>query len=73
MAEETGTWRAIGAVSGLNQPFILDMIVKDDLVDVSIDNRHTLIARNQAKINGDRMFLFVNYGEVIFEDVTVRP
>jgi hypothetical protein len=73
MAKEPGNWRAVGGVSGLDQPFLLDLIVKDDLVDACIDSRRTLITRNRAKLTGDRLFFFVNQGEVAFEEIRVRP
>ena len=74
MAEEAGHWMAITGVTEMNnQPFTLDVIVKDDLVDASIDNRRTIITRNQTKLSGDRLFFFVNHGEVEFEKIQVRP
>jgi hypothetical protein len=73
MAKEPGNWMAIGGVPGIGQPFTLDLIVKDDLVDACIDNRRTIITRNCAKLTGDRLFFFVNQGEVTFEEIQVRP
>jgi hypothetical protein len=58
-------------VSGLDKEFTIDLIVKDDLVDVCVANNRTLIHRQDA--NGDRLFLFVRKGEVTFDDIRVRP
>jgi len=72
MAKEAGNWRAIGGVTGLTELFMLDVIVKDDLVDACIGDRRTLITRNRSRLTGDRLFFFVNQGEVVFEDIRVR-
>lgn len=68
-----GTDFGVGGVSGLNRPFRLDIIVKNDFVDACIDNRRTIISRRPDRPQGDRIFLFVENGDVLFEDVTVRP
>jgi beta-fructofuranosidase len=73
MAKVPGNWMAIGGVTGLDKPFTLDLIVKDDLVDACIDNRRTIITRNRSKLSGDRLFFFVDHGEVTFEKIQVRP
>jgi hypothetical protein len=62
---------ALDKVPGLDQAFTIDLIVKDDLVDVCVGNRRTLINRHSA--NGDRLLLFVRNGEVTFDDIKVRP
>ena len=61
----------IGNLTGLDRPFILDLIAKDDLVDACIDGRRTILKRQAAQ--GDRLFLFANQGEVSFEEISVRP
>ena len=73
MADKSGNWMAIGGVTGIDKPFTLDVIVKDDLVDACIDNRRTIITRNRTKLSGDRLFFFVDHGEVTFEKIQVRP
>jgi sucrose-6-phosphate hydrolase SacC (GH32 family) len=59
-------------VEGLDKPFKLDAIVKNDLIDICIDNRRTLISRI-PKFNGNRLFLFAQNASVSFEDIEVRP
>jgi hypothetical protein len=61
----------IDNLTGLDRPFVLDLIVKDDLVDACIDGRRTIFKRQPAQ--GDRLFLFANQGDVVFEDISVRP
>jgi len=66
-------WMAIDGVTGLERSFTLDLIVKDDLVDACIDGRRTLITRDRAGLSGDRLFFFVEHGDVTFGDIQVRP
>jgi hypothetical protein len=65
------TSRAISHVKGLDGPFTVNAVVKDDIVDVCIDNRRTIIQRHKG--NGDRLFFFAQDAEVTFESVAVRP
>lgn len=68
-----GTDFGISGVSGLSQAFHLDIIIKNDFVDACIDGRRTIISRRRDRPQGDRLFFFANGGEVLFEDVAVRP
>jgi len=63
---------AIEFVEGLDHPFNLDVIVKDDIIDVCIDQRRTIITRRK-KLYGDRLFFFVQNGSVTFDAIEVRP
>jgi hypothetical protein len=63
--------RAIRHVAGLDRPFTVDIIVKDDIIDACLDHRRTIIHRHQG--DGDRIFLFGQDAEVVFESVEVRP
>jgi beta-fructofuranosidase len=58
-------------LAGLDRAFVLDVIVKDDLVDACIDNRRTML--QQQLTQGDRLFFFANQGDVDFEDISIRP
>jgi hypothetical protein len=73
MAGESGSWTGISSVTDINRSFTLDIIVKDDLVDACIDNRRTIITRNRTRLDGDRLFLFVSHGAVVYEDIQVCP
>ena len=59
-------------VAGLDQPFWLDIIVKDRILDVCMDNRRTFIARRND-LGGKRLFFFAERGEVFFEQIEIRP
>jgi len=48
-------------------------IVKNDFVDVCIDNRRTIINRFSDTLEGDRLFLFARNGDVTFGDIQIRP
>jgi hypothetical protein len=62
---------ALYNVDGLTRPFEIELIVKDDILDLSIDGRRTLIIR--AGLSGDRLFLFAHNGGVTFENLHVQP
>jgi hypothetical protein len=63
----------IAGVDGLNEPFTVDMIVRDDFVDTCIDQRRTIITKRTDRPGGDRIFFFVDRGDVSFEDIVIRP
>ena len=48
---------AIYDVEGLDRPFSLDIIVKDDILDVCVDGRRTLVNR-AALLDGDEIVFF---------------
>ena len=60
------------SVEGLDQPFALDVILADDIIDVCIDNRRCLVNRC-PELRGDRLFLFCQNGDVNFDLVKIRP
>ena len=64
---------AMYGVEGLDRPFEIEVVVKDDLLDVCIAGRHTLIARAKPSFTGDRLFLFAQNGGVIFDNLVVEP
>jgi hypothetical protein len=57
-------------VSDLGKPFELDIIMAGSIIDVCIDGRRTLADR-VYDLDGDRLFLFCENGQVCFENVTV--
>ena len=63
---------AILDVEELDRPFTLDIFLKDDIVDVCIDDRRTIVSRCWNP-NGDRLFLFAQNGDMIFGSIQVRP
>jgi hypothetical protein len=64
---------AIENVENLDRPFRLDVIVKDDIIDVCIDQRRTMITRRDPQPDGDRLFLFAREADVTFDEIVVRP
>jgi beta-fructofuranosidase len=62
----------LDCVAGLDRPFRLEIIVKDDLIDVCIDQRRCLINR-LPELKGDRLFLFCENGTVAFQQMVIRP
>ena len=74
--ESTGPWNTspdftMGGVPGLGRAFTLDIIATGTIIDACIDGRRTIIARRRER--GDRLFFFVDGGDVTFEDIKVRP
>jgi len=59
-------------VEGLDRPFALDVVHKDDVVDVCIDNRRTIVSRYWDP-RGDRLFFFAQDADVTFDSVEIRP
>ena len=58
-------------VEGLDRPIGVEIVTRDDVVDVCIDNRRTLICR-LPRSNGDRFFFFVQNGRTEFNDIEMR-
>ncbi len=69
MGGDTG---AMPPMEGLNEPFILDIITQDRILDVCIGDRRTFIAR-RADPGSNRLFFFAQGGEVVFEQIDIRP
>jgi hypothetical protein len=62
--------RAVAAhVDGLDRSFTIEGVAKDDLLDICIDDRRTLIGR----IAADGRWTFFAEGEAAFEGLEVRP
>ncbi len=71
VSRESGGWHGIDYPLARDGVLDVEAIVKDDLVDICIDQRRTLITRNT--IRGNRLFLFTTEGEVTFDTLEVRP
>jgi hypothetical protein len=63
---------AIEPLTGLDAPFTLDIVVKDDLIDVCVDERICLINRCPEQ-QGQWLTFFCHTGSVSFDAVTVQP
>jgi hypothetical protein len=62
----------LAPVAGLDRPFTLDVVLRDDVIDVCVDGRQCLINRLPA-LEGGRLFLFCENGAVVFDALSVRP
>ncbi len=62
--------QSMSHVERLDEPFTLEIVVKDDVIDVCVDGRRCLVDRGY-ELKGDRLFLFCENGEVTFEDIEV--
>lgn len=62
---------AIYGVMGLDRPFGLEVIVWDDIIDMCVDQRRTLINR-MPELHGERLFVGCQDGQVTFETITIR-
>jgi len=57
-------------VNGLDRPFALEVVLRNDIIDVCIDDRRTLIDRC-PEWRGDRMLFYGQDSDVAFEVVEV--
>jgi hypothetical protein len=53
-------------VDGLDHPFDLDVVLQDDIIDVCIDERRTLIDRCPER-RGEQLFMYAQDSDVAFE------
>jgi beta-fructofuranosidase len=63
---------ALGPVEGLDAPFVLEVILKDGLIDVCLNDQHCLINRCPEQRGGGLTF-FCHTGSITFEHLTIRP
>lgn len=62
---------SIDAVSGLDRPFAFRVVVKADIVDVSVDGRRTLVAR-VARGDSNCVAFFAHGGSAEFSGISAR-
>lgn len=62
---------SIQAVEGLNKKITVVVIMKDDIIDVSINNKRCIVNRLIEK-KGSKLWLFAKHGNVTFSDIIVR-
>jgi hypothetical protein len=62
----------IEAVDGLNRPLLLDVVMKDGIIDVNIDNRRTILNRTYEE-KGSFLWFYAKHGKVIFSSITIAP
>lgn len=62
----------IKAVDGLDKTIRIDMILKDDIIDIEIDKRRCIVNRTVEQ-KGDMMWFYAKHGQVKFKSITVQP
>jgi len=62
----------IRAVKGLDKNIKVDIIVKDDIIDVSIDNKRCIINRTPEQ-KGTFLWFYAKHGTAKFKNVTISP
>lgn len=62
----------IEAVSGLDKAIRVDIVMKDDIIDVCVDNRRCIVNRLPEK-KGSYVWLYAKQGKVTFRNVRISP
>jgi hypothetical protein len=70
-AAATLNQQRITALEGLDRPFDLEIVMKDDIIDVCIDNRRTLVDRCPQR-REEMMLLYGQDGQVDFQIAEVE-
>ncbi len=63
---------SIKAVSGLNNSIKVDMILKDNIIDVCVDTRRCIVNRTPEQ-KGSFLWLYAKHGKVTFKSIRVYP
>lgn len=63
---------SIYAVDGLNNNIKIDIIMKDDIIDVCIDNRRCIVNRLPEQ-KGSMLWIYAKHGYVKFRSIIVSP
>ncbi len=62
----------IQGVDGLGKPIIIDLVMKDGILDADIDHRRTIVNRTYER-NGSVVWLYVKHGTIRVKNITVKP
>ena len=63
---------SIKAVEGLNQPFKIDIIIKDGIIDVDVNHKRTIVNRTYEQ-HGDFVWFYAKHGKVDFTHIQISP
>jgi hypothetical protein len=63
---------SIFGVDGLDQPFRVEIVLKDDIIDVCIGNRRLIVDRCPER-RGDYLFCFAQDATITIANLEVRP
>ncbi len=61
---------SIDAVKNLGNSILVDIIMKDDIIDVCVDNRRCIVNRCPEQ-KGDQLWLYAKQGNVIFKSIKI--
>ena len=62
----------IEAVSGLDKPFTVDIIMKDDIIDVCINEQRCIVNRLSER-KGNFIWFYSKHGKAIFGNIKIYP
>ena len=62
----------IAAVSGMDKPFKIDIIMKDDIIDVCINGQRCIVNRLPER-KGDSIWFYAKHGKAIFKNIKIYP
>lgn len=62
----------IEAVSGLDKPFKVDIIMKDDIIDVCINGQRCIVNRLPER-KGDSIWFYAKHGKVTIKNIKIYP
>jgi len=62
----------IEAVDGLEGPVKLDIVIRNGIIDVCIDNKRTIVNRTYEQ-QGKYLYLYAKHGKVAFKSILIRP
>jgi beta-fructofuranosidase len=63
---------SIKAVTGLDKAIKIDMILKDDIIDVSIDGKRCIVNRTPEQ-KGKFIWFYAKHGSVDFKSIKISP
>lgn len=62
----------IRVVEGLDKPVKLDIIIKDDIIDMSINGKRCIVNRCPEQ-KGSQLYFFAKHGDVKFKSIKISP
>ena len=60
----------ITGVSGLDHPIKIDIVMKDSIIDVCVDNRRCIVNR-VIEHNGNNLWLYAKHGNIDFKSIQI--
>jgi beta-fructofuranosidase len=63
---------SISGVNGLNNTIQIDIVMKDDIIDVCVDNRRCIVNRMKEQ-KGDYLWIYVKHGYMNIKSMNVYP